>query len=449
MSPASASSSQWKASVHAYAKHLNEYIARGDAKGWKGMGDPKEPPQFAPLLPEMMSALRAANAEGTDAAIAAFREQWPPMHEATQSLLQDNSQGICALAWLANGGLMVRTGAWHEPGRVVMVHGLQVTDMPDAEMFGSSPMQRVTAVAGNGVICLLNNDDGSIAAKFPLPTGDEDLPIGHPSSSDDAQADGDAAGDEVGRTEIQQLIAFDDASGVVVVQSAGIFLVTASGIRRLLPEAQELAENMEEEEPYPVRLDMCHAAVSPNGQWIICGAQDGRHRVFNARGDLVDRVGPHGEYPHHAAFFADGKHAAMNACHFYNGGTIAVDVSAFGGIDSEFYDEHPAVTLIDGSARVYASAPVGDALVLGDANGYLWARTPKGELRWKQHVGSTICSMAASADGTRLAVGTYSGIVHIIDLTDSQAAPEQVGKDARKELRRWLFWTNEATPLAW
>ncbi|QIL80916.1 WD40 repeat domain-containing protein [Diaphorobacter sp. HDW4A] len=444
MSPATASSQQWKTAVHAYAKHLNDYIARGDAKGWKGMGDPKDPPELEALLPDMMSALRAANAERSDEAITAFREQWPPMHEATQPLLQDNSQGIGSLAWLANGGLMVRTGAWYEPGSAVMIHGLQVTDMPDAEMFGNSPAQLTTAVAGNGVICIVKNDDGSIAAKFDLPTGNEDLPPGHPSAEHD-----DKNADNSDKTEIQQLIPFDDASGVVVVQSAGIFLVAASGTKRLLPEAEDLAENMLEKEPYLVRLDMCHAAVSPDGQWIVCGAQDGRHRVFNARGDLVDRIGPHGEYPHHTAFFADGRHAAMNACHFYNGGTIAVDVSAFGGIDSEFYDEHPAVKLIDGSARVYASAPVGDSLVLGDANGYLWVRNAKGELQWKQHVGSTICSMAVSVDETRLAVGTYSGTVHIIDLTDSQTAPEQVGAGARRELRRWLFWKQETTPLAW
>ena len=153
---------------------------------------------------------------------------------------------------------------------------------------------------------------------------------------------------------------FDDASAVVVVQSTGVFLVSESHTKRLLPLASELTEAMEQGEPYPVRIDMCHAAVSPDGRLIACGEQDGRHRIFNAQGELIDSIGPHGEYPHHAAFFADGQHVALNACHFYNGGTIAVDVNALGSIDTDFYEEHPAVQVIDSSARVYASGPVGE-----------------------------------------------------------------------------------------
>ena len=98
---------------------------------------------------------------------------------------------------------------------------------------------------------------------------------------------------------------------------------------------------------------------------------------------------------------------------------------------------------------MYASAPAGDALVLGDARGYLWARTPDGKLAFKQHVGGTVCSMTASADGRWLAVGTYAGVVHLIDLHDTQPNPEQIGVRARREARRWLLWKQAAQPLAW
>lgn len=425
----------WRTAVLAYATHLNDYIARGDACDWKRMGDPDEAPDLTPLLPQLLADLRQANVQGSEAAIAIFRAHWPPLHEATLSLLEDNSQGFGALAWLPNGDLMVRIGAWYEPGRVVRIHGLQTVNLPDIEIFGISPNQQTLALVTDGKISLVQSADQTPLANFGLPDGNEGLPPGYPKTDDD--------------TQIQQITPFDDASGVIVVQSSGVFLVTASSTRRLLPLAEELTEEMESGEPYPVRLDMCHAALSPDGRWIVSGAQDGQHRVFDTQGELVDSIGPHGEYPHHAAFFADGHHVALNACHFYNGATIAVDVSALGRIQTDFYEEHPAVTTIDTSARVYASATVDGALVLGDAHGYLWARNPAGDLQWKQHVGSTISAMAASADGTRLAVGTYSGTVHIIDLANTQPEPQQVGVRARKELRRWLFWKKERRPLAW
>ncbi|WP_433852894.1 hypothetical protein [Stenotrophomonas nitritireducens] len=47
-----------------------------------------------------------------------------------------------------------------------------------------------------------------------------------------------------------------------------------------------------------------------------------------------------------------------------------------------------------------------------------------------------------------LAVGSHSGTVHLLDLA-SAAHPEQVGVRAHREVRCWLFWKQEAAPLAW
>ncbi|WP_433852893.1 hypothetical protein [Stenotrophomonas nitritireducens] len=108
---------RWQTAVHAHARHFNDYIARGDARDWEGMGDPDDAPDLSPLLPSLMEQLRAANA-GRDAdALARFREQWPPLHEALQPLLEDNGQGIGALA---DGGRRIagadrgtsRAGCW-------------------------------------------------------------------------------------------------------------------------------------------------------------------------------------------------------------------------------------------------------------------------------------------------------------------------------------------------
>ena len=438
------SSSQWKAAVLAHAAHLNAYTARGDACGWNGMPEPNPAPDLQPLLPLLLERLHAA--QGDEAAIAALRQQWPPLHEATQPLLQDNKQGIGALAWLPDGSLLVRTGMWYEPGGVVKISGLQTAALPGLEMFGLSPNRQVLALAASGRARLLASDSGALLAQFDLPKGDEGLPSGWFASESDCTGESEAQG----ATSIQQLIALDDASGLVVVQSTGVFLLTHSGIQRLLPTADELREYQKAcEMPGPVCQDMGHAAVSPDGRWIACGSQDSLHCIFNMQGELIDCIGPYSEYPHHAAFFADGRHVAFNSCHFYHGCTIAVDVSAFGRIQTDFDADDSCVAEIDDEARVYASAPAGAALVLGDACGYLWARTPQGELLWKQHIGGTISALATSADGRWLAVGSCTGTVHIIDLNDTHPAPEQVGVRARREVRRWLFWKQQARPLAW
>lgn len=73
------------------------------------MGDPNKPPDLSALLPELLSQPRR-NAQGSDAAIAKVRKQWPPLYEALQPLLESNGQGIGALAWLPSGELLVRTG---------------------------------------------------------------------------------------------------------------------------------------------------------------------------------------------------------------------------------------------------------------------------------------------------------------------------------------------------
>lgn len=427
----------WQTAVYAYADHLNAYIARGDAQNWEGVGEPDDPPELAPLLPELLAQLRAANAEGTAAAIASLRAQWPPLHEVTASLLEDNGQGIGALAWLADGSLLVRTGDWYEPGRVLQLSGLQIQPMPTVTMFGNSPDGQLLALAGEGRIRVMRGDAPTPLAEFPVPQGHEGLP---PALSAMA-ADDDAA--------IQQLIPFNDGRRVVVVQSNGVFLCSGTGVHRLLPTAVELEEQASEDEDDPIQMDMVHAAVSPDGKWIACGHQDGRHRIFDGEGQLVCEIGPHGEYPHHAAFFADGRHVALNACHFYNGATIAVNTDAFDQIDTDFYEDHPAVRIVDPGGRIYASAPVAGGLVLGDAYGYLRAVDAEGTLLWKQHIGSTLSAMAVSADGKTLAVGSHSGTVHLLDLDSTHANPEQVGVRAHPEIRRWLFWKQEAAPLTW
>jgi hypothetical protein len=75
----------------------------------------------------------------------------------------------------------------------------------------------------------------------------------------------------------------------------------------------------------------------------------------------------------------------------------------------EPYEEDRRLALLNDACRVYASAFVDDAFVLGDAYGYLHAHKPDGSHAWELFCGSTIGGIDRSPDGRKLAVSTAAG----------------------------------------
>jgi hypothetical protein len=257
-----------------------------------------------------------------------------------------------------------------------------------------------------------------------------------------------------------QLIPFPDGRRVLLVASDGVFVLGEQTAIRLLPTAEQMREyfqwqrdecekNHEDEDALSASLSMEHGAISPDGKLVAVGAQDGLHYVFDERLACIAQVGPHGEYPHHAAFSADGGTVAFNACHFYNGATIAVPVARLPGWQSDHYDDVEGLTVIEPGARVYASVARGDEFILGDAYGYLRAVSVTGEYRWQHFIGSTLSALDLSADGRTLVAATCAGFISIIQLDAGHRQPYQIGNGDHFEQRRWLFWKNEETPLAW
>ncbi len=435
---------RWRTAVYIYAKRINAYVEKGDREGWKNNSPEPQHQDLSDVLPAWRDALRRANAEGD---LDAFRNAWPSTHFPLIPLFEANAQGIAEIAMLGPEDALVRTGAAYErDGRCFRITATHATPIEDLDFFGQCAHRRLLALAINDRILIRDGFDGPLLADLPRPRGDEDPPPGI------------RIGVVEDRTVIYRLQPFAEGQRVLVVTGDGVFVVDAHGIHRLLPTLDHLQEvrryNLEEgggdaSDPVSANLSMVHGAVSPDDRFIAVGNQDGRHRIFDHRLNLIGEVGPHGEYPHHATFSACGRFAILNACHFYNGGTIAVAVDALSGIDTEFYEDHPAVTLIEDGARVYASASRGDEVYLGDANGYVRAVSTSGELRWKHFIGSTISAMALSADGATLLVATYAGFVSMIRMDASERAPEQIGTSPHREFRRWLFWKEEPTPLAW
>ncbi len=433
---------QWHKQVLAYAAAINAYVANGLAKGWKKAGKEPAVPDYTALLPQALAAVREANRTGR---IEEMRALWPPAHEALAPLLEKNGQAISALAILADGSILARIGAAYEAGRVVRIIGDAVEDVPGVSTFGLGPDRRKIAWATDAGVRVTDGWQGRTLSVCPWPRGDEDLPPA-PAALETKPA-----------TKPERLVPFPDSDRVLLIGTDGIFVLAPDGARRLLPTHEQIIDHWNwilNEHPTDLPLSvaglaMPHGAVSPDGALIAVGCQDSHHLVFDRNLRRIASIGPHGEYPHYALFSPDGRTVAFNACHFYNGATIAVPVDLLPGHDSDFYAEVDGITVIEPGARVYAGVARGDAFILGDANGYVRAVSRAGDTLWQHFIGSTISAMDMSPDGKTLVVGTYAGFVSIIDLDAGRKQPYQIGTGDHMEQRRWLFWKTEERPLAW
>jgi hypothetical protein len=459
----------WRNAVLAHAQAINAYVAEGDRRQWKKM--PKDPvaPDLSALHERWKEAIIAANVDGLDveqsqaaqnavdkqAKLSQLRTQWPVTYEPIIPLLGQKNKGIGALAWIDDEQFLVRVGSTYEKDHACYrIADQAIQKLAGLSFFASCKRLRYWAKVYGARIDLHDGFDGPKLRSFLLPTPAQ-------AAFDDVKI---ANGHEP--VQIQELHVYSDGCSLLLASSAGIWVLREQSAELLLPTRETLRENWndefaedadedsfaddaDEDSGVSLRTDMSHAALSADDRLIICGHQDGKHQVFDAVTlKQIGEVGPHGEYPHHAGFSADGKVAYFNACHFYNGGTIAVPVEKLSGFDSDFYQDHNDIKLIQGGARVYASAVRGDEIVLGDANGYLHAVSPQGTLHWKHFLGGTIGAIAISPNGKRLIVGSYADWVAILAL-DVGAQPENIGTSRHQDQRRWLFWPCFDRPMMW
>lgn len=429
---------QWQSAALRYTRDINRYVEDGMNQGWDGLKEPTLP-NTEHLLPAWQAALEAHNQAPRDAAeLDAWRDAWPPTHFALQARLEAEGRAIPALVLLDDGTLLARIGPAHEDGQVVRINGQQIEKVSQGEFFGRCPQRRFFAWSAPSGIRVTDGWNGPQVAEFPWPTGREGLPDNVPLD-ENAQIDPSA------------LIPFPDGKRVLLISSDGIFVLHAGGATRILRRPEEFDKDLADgvtPEDLAVGLSMEHGAISPDGQWIAIGEQSGHHLVLNAELEVVAEVGPAGEYPHFAMFNQAGDRLILNACHFYNGGTLGVAVDDLPGLRTDFYSDDPRTPVLQDGARVYAGAARNDEFIVGDAYGYLRAFSETGEERWQHYVGSSFTAMDISPDGKTLVTATYAGIISLIAL-DAGRPAWQIGTGEHHERRRWLFWKSFAKPLIW
>lgn len=431
---------EWKEKTLAYAKAFNEYLSKGVKEGWENAGEEPSAAGREHLVPYLLTALREANRLGKT---NEFREYWPPAHEPFNFLFDDNAQNIPMLCLLEDDSILARIGLPYESGMVVQIKGNQIEPVADVLFFGACPNKRYFAAAKTDGISVMDGWQGEEVIFLDWPTGVEDIPEGFqvpPLNS---------------RPDPSRLIPFPDGQRVLLVSEDGIFVLSSDGAHRLQPTKTELSEyfSWAKKEGQGVELSvnaaMEHGAISSDGKYIVVGAQESKHLVFNENLQQIAEIGPHNEYPHYAIFSADNQILALNACHFYNGVTIGVPASILDGLNTDYYETKDEFILLQDGARFHAGVVKEDEFIMGDAYGHIRAFSKTGQYRWQHFVGSAINAIDISKDGKKLAVSTFSGFISLIDLDAEKQQPYQIGNGGHYERQRWIFWKNEPEPLTW
>lgn len=386
---------------------INRFVEVGTREGWDAAGEqPRDDREE--LASEVLAVVEEANRTG---AWRELRTAFPPAHEPFARRLRELAIGIGDPRWVDDAHVVARVGTAWRPEAVVEFGVDGEYAATDALAAGRSPDRRWFAIAREQEVEIRDGFRGAVAATLPLSDS------GEPAI---------------------KLQPFPDGREVLVTRGDGVFVLGSDGWRRLPFHFDEDEEGDDEQDR---SFSMIHAAMSPDGRLIAIGHQSSSHVILNRDGRRVAEFGPiHSEYPHHAAFSADGAHVIVNACHFYNGVTMIGRVSDVAGLDLEPYHEAPCLRVLDKGCRVYASTFHRDLVLLGDAYGYVRAFGLDGQAAWQLFCGSSIGGIDVSPDGRKLAVATAAGYLQLYEMDVDEPDPFQIGTARHHELIRFVRW---------
>jgi hypothetical protein len=200
-----------------------------------------------------------------------------------------------------------------------------------------------------------------------------------------------------------------------------------------------------EDKDWSSYIDMEHAALSYDNNFIAVGDQTSAHRILNRAGNHIATIDPQSSYPHYAFFSKDEQQVLLNSCHLYTGATISVPTAGIPNINTGVARH----TIIDKNCRVYAAVATSEHYIFGDAAGHIQAFDKEGKKCWHYFVGSTITSMTLSEDEKTLWVASCSGMIHKLKLNEGQRDNHTIGNGNHYEEFRVIFWKNEPQALVW
>ena len=428
--------SEWRQEGKIYAHAINEFVRIGMASDWQEPQDEPEEDKRPVFAPDIMQMIIAAN-QADD--IERLHEQVPPASSPITPHFEEQLQPVCPIGFI-QGYAVVQAGNTREHTKLYLANSEQLIEIPNILRIGMSPDQQYIAKVTTAGISVVHNPDlllhGDHTAYFSWEHIQQTLKK--------KLARWESLADCIYPEQILiDIIPFAEGTKVLLVSAYGIYLLEGEQVRLLAPELSEIESYGEDYTT--ISLDMAHGAVSSDSRWIAYGSQMSEHYLLDTYTQKIHKFEPASSYPHYSLFTQDNRSVWYNACHFYNGATLKVDLT---DVQHDQISEEDELPLMDQEMRVYAGASLQAGNIVGDAYGYLRFIDHNGQELWRYFVGSTIVGIIVSSDEKWLIVGTYGGMAHWIDLQSGVKDEYTIGTAPISETSRWILWKNQI-PLRW
>lgn len=425
----------WRTEGKRYAQEINEYVRKGMETDWAvEMPEPKEDARNT-VADQVVRMIREANAAGETARL---REELPPATWPLTGAFEKKIQAIREIVFLDNRTVAFTSGSAYEDGCVHVAGPEGIETYPSVRMIGVSPGGGVYALVDETGIRVTESLNGRLEGKERFRWTWDAIQERIRAAAEGIETLGNA---ERPVYAVDRVIPLAGSETLLLIGAWGVYRVEHERAELLHPTVAELKE-MEMEDS---RIDMQHGAVSPDERWAAFGNQGSNHHLLNLETGKTYEFYPISSYPHYSLFTEDGREAWFNACHFYNGSTLRISLEEAVLPGAEQKEDWPVA---EDEARVYAAAAWNGGVLVGDAYGYLRRVSQDGEPEWRHFLGSTISGMAVSPDRRTLAVGTYGGMLHLLDLTSQEMDEYSIGTGTLRETLRVVVWRGEK-PMVW
>lgn len=414
-----AASAAWIAEGDRYTSQLNRWLAEMYASE---NGDTSfEEPTFDrhDLERPVLEAVAQLDAAGRSA-----RELFPLYHDGIGAEFWDRyGLVVDAVLDIGNGSTLARVKHPSRPPMVMRITPQAIAPVPDLLAFGASHDKLTHAYA--------------FEDRIELHRGTESVTIGYPTNYQHAGADELTTLGTGSRLGVRSLRIAASGREVVVVATAGIFVVSQGRQQRLYPLDETLdayvSEHDPDDGPFEIAMHFANADISPAGDRITCGGLFRRgimaglamYRREERRWFLENTSQDDAFFPAQAVFHTTKPHIAYAACLYASlsnrltNTTFRIDLDGLAAGAIENFDGGIAQE----PGRVQAIASFGDGFLLGFDNGYVrWMGTNDNlELLGYVFVGGSVLAIDASADQRSFTVGTDAGVVSRFTLADKPA----------------------------
>lgn len=425
-------SERWQSLCRGHAQTLNEGLRRGIHAPLASSADDR-----ASLAGAVLEIVAEANEAGETVAL---RGLFTPAYHPFVEGLEDRAEPVGTLLLLDDGRVAVVAGGSRRRLQAWLVTPDSSEPLVGVFALGRSSNRRIIALGRPDGVHLARGWGGPIQTVIPWPDAYGPAHPEMPVPTNDHYA------------RVTALLPYNDGERVIIVSRSGIFAATSTSSALIHPSPADLGGYVDEDgdEAFPLDLASVHASAAPNSDLLVVGDQDSPHRILTSDGDLLVAVPPTQGHVQWAASAVDahgGEVVALSSTDNGQAYTAFADASILRS--SLRWHPEAELTTVEAPSPVTAATAWPGTVALGHADGFIRLYRSSGEALGEVFVGSPVRAIDATADRRWVAVGTQAGVLHILDLAPAERSPWAIGRFDHAEVRRYLFWRAEASPLIW